>query len=565
MLGAVAGDIIGSPYEIKNANDKDFELCKSVRGWKNGSEVSYYPRITDETVMTLAVAKWMMKDEEHNRSTLVSILKDMCLENIDRGFSPTMKIWARSEYGVPFPRDTNDGAARVSPIGLMASSLTDALHLARMATQITHDNPDSIKGAQALTEAIWLIRHGRSKEDIRSVMENDYGLQLSLNQEDMKALLMGALKEPIMVNCIETGEYYYRETGKIDHGTINTVTASMKAFCEGDGFEDVVRRAVALGGDSDTIASMAAAMAEPYYKGVPENIVRLCSDLIPSDLKSLMDSFEAAKSNKVTQKVAEKVPSVDELAFNVIKCPDSHSKIYVVASYRKDLIAALKEKFGDDIRIIKPSQMEETYRKLLYTTKYGTYLETGRPEIRTLYFQDGKFKTALTLEGPGMPDMEVRMASMKQLAEIRAYAEQVKAELQHRAGYNGEFSIHFQNAYYPIISHDMVEIFKGDILAGSVGLDPKTGLLRIDQGGDFGPMEWFGDRTESVFNSVSLDAIKESIGRYCLDEGVGIHDANRKLNVDTANLDLAESKCPVLNWAMENEKPAKRLQISLSL
>ena len=164
-----------------------------------------------------------------------------------------------------------------------------------------------------------------------------------------------------------------------------------------------------------------------------------------------------------------------------------------------------------------------------------------------------------------MPDMEVRMASMKQFADIRAYAEQVKAELQHRAGYNGEFSIHFQNAYYPIISHDMVEIFKGDILAGSVGLDPKTGLLRIDQGGDFGPMEWFGDRTESVFNSVSLDAIKESIGRYCLDEGVGIHDANRKLNVDTANLDLAESKCPVLNWAMENEKPAKRPQISLSL
>ena len=129
MLGAVAGDIIGSPYEIKNANDKDFELCKSVRGWKNGSEVSYYPRITDETVMTLAVAKWMMKDEEHNRSTLVSILKDMCLENIDRGFSPTMKIWARSEYGVPFPRDTNDGAARVSPIGLMALPVHRLLRL----------------------------------------------------------------------------------------------------------------------------------------------------------------------------------------------------------------------------------------------------------------------------------------------------------------------------------------------------------------------------------------------------------------------------------------------------
>lgn len=78
--------------------------------------------------------------------------------------------------------------------------------------------------------------------------------------------------------------------------------------------------------------------------------------------------------------------------------------------------------------------------------------------------------------------------------------------------------VHFANAYYPVIYHDKIEIMKGEIFAGSVGIDPNSGLLRIDHGGDFGPMEWFSDRTESVFNSVSLDSIKEAIGRFCLDE-----------------------------------------------
>ena len=97
-----------------------------------------------------------------------------------------------------------------------------------------------------------------------------------------------------------------------------------------------------------------------------------------------------------------------------------------------------------------------------------------------------------------------------------------------------------------------MEIWKGDIFAGSVGIDPSSGLLKINQGGDFGPMEWFEERTDSVFNSVSLDSIKDSIGRYCLDEGIGICDANRTLNVETANRDVANSKDSKLIAAIDN-------------
>ena len=87
-----------------------------------------------------------------------------------------------------------------------------------------------------------------------------------------------------------------------------------------------------------------------------------------------------------------------------------------------------------------------------------------------------------------------------------------------------------------------MEIWKGDTFAGSVGIDPALGLLKINAGGDFGPMEWFQERTESVFNSVSIDNIKETMGRYYLDEGIGIFDKNKNSNLQTANNNVANSK-----------------------
>ena len=215
-------------------------------------------------------------------------------------------------------------------------------------------------------------------------------------------------------------------------------------------------------------------------------------------------------------------------------------------------IDALKERFGEGIKIIKPSEMAETIKQLSLQDKDGTYLENQRPDVRTIYFQDGEFKTSATMTGDNLPSQKVREESRKEFLEIHDYAQQVKKELQQACGYNGDGSIHFANAYYPEIFSERVEIWKGDIFAGSVGIDPSCGLIRINQGGDFGPMEWFGERTDSVFNSVSLDAIKESIGRYCLDEGIGICDANRTLNLETANKDVAMSKDSKLIEAIDN-------------
>jgi hypothetical protein len=438
---------------------------------------------------------------------------------------------------------------RVSPVAMTAQSLPEAIALARMTAEVSHSHPEGIKGAEAMAQAVWMANHGRSKDDIRFAMEHDFGYDLSMSEDDMKALLAGCIKEPVIVNGEDIGQFYFRETGKIDSSCQHTVPAAVRAFLEGDGFEDTVRQAIAYGGDSDTIASMAGAIAAPFYGGVPEKITGMCNVYLDSQLRSLMESFE---NNLLLKKSASKIKieHKQDNSFKIIRAGDK--KIYVVPSYRKELVEALKGRFGEDINIIKPSEMPEVLKELSAQDKDGTYLENPRPDVRTIYYQDGEFRTSVTITGDNLPSQNDREESRREFLEIHDYAKQVKSQLQQACGYHGEGSIHFANAYYPEIFSERVEIWKGDIFAGSVGIDASCGLLRINQGGDFGPMEWFGERTDSVFNSVSLDAIKESIGRYCLDEGIGICDASKTLNVEIANKDVALSKDPKLVDAIDN-------------
>lgn len=549
MLGAIAGDIIGSPYEWNNTQDRYFELCRGTRGWFRGREITFHPKFTDDTVMTLAVARWLMSDGDRNASRLIQVMQSMGREYIDSGFAPMFKRWILSEDPRPNNSYGNGAAMRVSPVAMVAGSLPEAITLARMTAEVSHIHPEGVKGAEAMAQAVWMARHGRSKDDIRFAMTHDFGYDLDMPENEMVSLLAGCVKEPILINGEEAGEFYFRETGKIDSSCQNTVPAAVRAFLSGDSFEDTVRRAVAYGGDSDTIASMAGAIAAPFYGGVPEKISGMCDVYLTAELRSLMQSFENVSLERRAAHPI-KVEHRRDYSFKIIRT--GNEKIYVAPSYRTDLIDALKARFGDGIRIIKPSQMPQLLVYMSLQDKNGTYLENPRPDVRTIYFHDGEFRTSATMTGENLPPKEVREESRRDFLEIHDYALQVKSQLQQACGYFGDGSIHFANAYFPVVFSERVEVWKGDIFAGSVGLDPSTGLLKINQGGDFGPMEWFNERTDSVFNSVSVDSIKESIGRYCLDEGIGICDANRSSNVETANKDVARSNDIKLTESLEN-------------
>ena len=292
MLGAVAGDIIGSPYEWNNTQDRYFELCRGIRGWFRGREITFHPKFTDDTVMTLAVARWLMSDGDRNASRLIQVMQSMGREYIDSGFAPMFKRWILSEDPRPNNSYGNGAAMRVSPVAMVAGSLPEAITLARLTAEVSHIHPEGVKGAEAMAQAVWMARHGRSKDDIRFAMTHDFGYDLDIPENEMVSLLAGCVKEPILINGEETGEFYFRETGKIDSSCQNTVPAAVRAFLSGDGFEDTVRRAVAYGGDSDTIASMAGAIAAPFYGGVPEKISGMCDVYLTAELRSLMQSFE---------------------------------------------------------------------------------------------------------------------------------------------------------------------------------------------------------------------------------------------------------------------------------
>ena len=549
MLGIVAGDIIASPYQWADAPDRYFVMGESTRVYRGGREVNVHPHFTDGTVLSLAVARWIMQDESRSPYRLSAMIRDFGRDYPNCGMSPRMQRFVESDSPRPFSGDESAVAMMAVPVGLRASSLPEAISMARLVASSVSSSEQCSKAAQAVAQVVWMARHSREKEDIRFTIEKDFGYDLSMKENDLKALLGGAVREPILVNGIETGESYYRmpEKPRQDYSSELAVTASMKAFLESDGFEDAVRRATALGGDSCTIAALAGAVAEPFYGNVPEKISGLCERYLDKNLNTVMQMFETIDLHK--GKSDGKIEKRQDDSFRIIKAGEI--RIFVVDSYRKDLIEAIRNKFGSNSIIIPPKSASAKIEELSRQPKDGTYLERPRPDVRTVYFQNGEFRTSATAEGVGMASKEMRIRSRQDFCEIKSYAEFVKRTLQDAVGYVYDGSIHFANAYYPEIFHDRVEIWKGDTFAGSVGIDPSSGLLKINAGGDFGPMEWFQERTESVFNSVSIDSIKETMGRFCLDEGIGIFDKNRTSNLQTANNDVAHSKdarlCELVN------------------
>ena len=549
MLGIVAGDIIASPYQWADAPDRYFVMGESTRVYRGGREVNVHPHFTDGTVLSLAVARWIMQDESRSPYRLSAMIRDFGRDYPNCGMSPRMQRFVESDSPRPFSGDESAVAMMAVPVGLRASSLPEAISMARLLASSVSSNEQCSKAAQAVAQVVWMARHSREKEDIRFTIEKDFGYDLSMKENDLKALLGGAVREPILVNGIETGESYYRmpEKPRQDYSSELAVTASMKAFLESDGFEDAVRRATALGGDSCTIAALAGAVAEPFYGNVPEKISGLCERYLDKNLNTVMQMFETIDLHK--GKSDGKIEKRQDDSFRIIKAGEI--RIFVVDSYRKDLIEAIRSRFGSDSIIIPTKSASAKIEELSRQPKDGTYLERPRPDVRTVYFQNGEFRTSATAEGVGMASKELRMRSRQDFCEIKSYAEFIKRTLQDAVGYVYDGSIHFANAYYPEIFHDRVEIWKGDTFAGSVGIDSSSGLLKINAGGDFGPMEWFQERTESVFNSVSIDSIKETMGRFCLDEGIGIFDKNRTSNLQTANNDVAHSKdarlCELVN------------------
>ena len=255
MLGAIIGDIIGSVYEFNNKKQKDFHLFTPMS------------RFTDDTVMTLAVAKWLTEDKEHSEEGLVLRMQDLGRRYPYVGYGGGFRRWLYNQQPQPYNSYGNGSAMRVSPIAFYAQSLEETLRLATISAKITHNHPEGIKGAKAIAAATYLARTGATKAEIKAYIEEDYKYNLNQQLDNIWPALTTDL------TCQKT------------------VPAAILAFLKGEDFEDVIRIAVSLGGDSDTLAAMAGSIAQAFY-GLPQKLATHCYALLTPDLRTILCKFE---------------------------------------------------------------------------------------------------------------------------------------------------------------------------------------------------------------------------------------------------------------------------------
>jgi ADP-ribosylglycohydrolase len=251
MLGAIAGDIVGSVYEFNNRRTKDFPLF---------SRDSFF---TDDTVLTVAVADTLI-----NGGDYVSQFKHYYKRYPDAGYGGNFCRWVASANREPYNSWGNGSAMRVSAVGFRFNDLETVLQEAAASAAVTHNHPEGIKGAQATATAIFLARQGQSKIAIRDYVESTFGYNLQRTVAAIRSV------------------YQFNESCQ------ETVPEAIIAFLESTDFEDALRTAVSLGGDSDTLACICGGIAEAFYGGVPEGIVtEVCDRLDPFLLKTV-DAFQ---------------------------------------------------------------------------------------------------------------------------------------------------------------------------------------------------------------------------------------------------------------------------------
>ena len=255
MYGAILGDIVGSPYEFdcNNYKAKDFPLF------------SQQSEFTDDTVMTLAVAKALMdtrgQDDAAIKAALVREMQRLGCTYPDRGYGVRFGGWLYEDAPKPYNSYGNGSAMRVSPAAWLGGDMEEVLHLARLTAEVTHNHPEGIKGAQAIAAGIYLLRSGKSKVDVRDYLSQMYDLNFTLDE--------------------------IRPSYRFEVSCQKSVPQAINAFLEAEDFADTLKNALSIGGDADTLAAMAGSLAEACYP-IPMDLEERAWAKLTPDLQAVV-------------------------------------------------------------------------------------------------------------------------------------------------------------------------------------------------------------------------------------------------------------------------------------
>lgn len=261
MYGAILGDIVGKPYEHNfKMKNKVFPLFVPAS------------HFSDDSVMTIAIADGLLHvakeaSLDEIRSAVIRSMQYWGRKYPRAGYGGRFRYWLYEEDPQPYRSFGNGSAMRVSPVGWLYDTIERTRAVAAATADVTHNHPEGIKGAEAAASVIFLARHHTSKEEIKTYVEQNFGYDLNRTVAEI------------------------RPTYQFDSSCQGTVPEAIIAFLEGTTFEDVLRTAVSLGGDCDTLTSIASAMAEAYY-GMPDNLRAEVRNRIQPDMLAVMDQFD---------------------------------------------------------------------------------------------------------------------------------------------------------------------------------------------------------------------------------------------------------------------------------
>jgi len=243
ILGAIAGDIIGSSYEFNNVKSLDFELFTND---------TYF---TDDSVLTIATMFAILKQCDYTEA-----YQSFGRRYPRRGYGDDFKKWIYAENPKPYNSWGNGSAMRVSPIGWYCNNIDDVLSEAKKSAEVTHNHSEGIKGAQATAAAVFLARTGKSKNEIKRFITDNFGYDLNRTINEIRPLY------------------------QFDESCQGTVPEAIIAFLESKNFQNAIRLAVSIGGDSDTIAAITGGIAEAFYRKIPEDITDFVKVILGPDL-----------------------------------------------------------------------------------------------------------------------------------------------------------------------------------------------------------------------------------------------------------------------------------------
>ena len=256
MIGAIIGDVVGSRFEFNNIKTKDFELVVDRSCF------------TDDTVMTVAVADVLINGDPYNKDDVIDTLKKWGKKYPYAGYGGHFFDWVLGSSRKPYNSCGNGSAMRVSAAGWVGKTEDEVIDLAKRVTEVTHNHPEGMKGAIVTALSIYYARMGKSKEFLREFMEREYPEIKKLDYEELRRT--------------------YRHEAEICQVTL---PQALYCFLISTSFEDCLRTTISIGGDCDTTSAISCAIAEAFYKEIPESLVKEVRRKLPKEMLDIVDKI----------------------------------------------------------------------------------------------------------------------------------------------------------------------------------------------------------------------------------------------------------------------------------